>query len=477
MERQLTATDPRGRDAPFGFTVAAPETIARLSIDLRSGQEEWGRRAVQERLSVLQQWAGQLRSMQPTLQRALEADTGRRLISATEIEGSLRRIEYWCEQAPAVFAEESAGRSESVPSVKYRHVRVPYDLVGVISPWNFPLLLTLIDAIPALVAGCAVLAKPSEVTPRFVEPLRQSIAAVPALASVFQLVSGDGETGQAVIDHVDAVCFTGSVETGRKVGARAGDRLIPAFLELGGKDPLIVMAGADVQSAVDAALRSSCINTGQACQSIERVYVHESLYPMFVKQLIADARRVTSNCERIDEGVLGPFIDSSQVEKVRRQIEDAVAKGARQETGEFIYRGDGGVWLTPVVLTGVTHGMQVMREETFGPVIPVMTFHSDEEAVALANDTAFGLSAAVIGGDDQRVLAVAKRINAGAVSINDAGMTTLVGDVEKDSFGLSGMGRSRMGASGLRRFLRARALLMQSKSPVPISYFEEAASN
>jgi len=475
MAEVLKASDPRGQLPPHELTACDAREVAGIAAELRQAQVQWQAGSASERVEVLQQWAAAMEGMSAELQAAVEEDTGRRLIAATEVDGCIRRIRYWCEKAPALLSKVSQGQSESAPSVHYQHVFVPYPLVGVISPWNFPLLLTLTDAIPALAAGCAVMAKPSEITPRFAGPLQKSIDAVPALAGVFRIVTGAGETGQSLIDNVDVVCFTGSVETGRKVGAQAGGRIIPAFLELGGNDPLIVLEDADLESAVTAALRASCISTGQACQSIERVYVHESLHDEFIRQLVDEAGKVSATSERIDRGVLGPFIDGRQADKVRTQIEDAVERGARQLSGDFIQNGDG-TWLTPVVLTGVDHTMAVMTEETFGPVIPVMSFATDAEAIALANDTEFGLSAAVIGGDVERALAVARQINAGGVSVNDAGLTTMVSDVEKDSFGLSGMGRSRMGETGLRRFLRSRALLIQEQPPAPISVFTEQES-
>jgi len=406
---------------------------------------------------------------------AVEADTGRRLLAGVEVEGSARRAEYWARHAPQILAARSSGVSESAPGVNFEHQFLPYPLVGVISPWNFPLLLTLTDALPALAAGCAVIAKPSEITPRFMAPLQEVIASVDGLADVFALVGGAGATGQAVVDQVDAVCFTGSVETGRKVGAQAGGRVIPAFLELGGKDPLLVLEGSDVDLAAAVALRASCISTGQACQSIERVYVHACLFAEFVEKLVAQAQQVTVNIDRIDEGVIGPFIDPRQADTVARHLADALARGATQHCGGLVEGAAGGIWCKPVVLTDVDHQMLVMREETFGPVIPVMSFTDNGQAVALANDTTFGLSAAVLG-EPGRAEAVARQINAGAVSINDGGLTTLVSDVEKDSFGLSGVGRSRMGPTGLRRFLRNKALLTQTETPLPIAAFSEQKS-
>ena len=259
--------------------------------------------------------------------------------------------------------------------------------------------------------------------------------------------------------------------TGRLVGARAGGRLIPAFLELGGKDPLLVLADSDLDTAVAVTLRSSVIATGQACQSIERVYVHDSLFDEFVARLVRAAGRVELNTGRVDTGHIGPFIDPRQGDKVAIQLEDARSRGAVQHCGGIV-RHNGGVWCRPVVLTGVDHDMLLYREETFGPVMPVMPFADDKEAVRLANDSAFGLSAAVLG-ERTHATAVASCLNVGAVSVNDAGLTSSVGDVEKDSCGVSGVGRSRMGDGGLMRFLRRQAVLVQTAVPPPIDAFRE----
>lgn len=470
MSNFLLAANPRGGEA-FRFRAANPAEVAAAAGRLRGAHPDWAALPAGERMAVLERWCGVLRERRAEIVAALANDTGRRLLSEAEIDGALRRIEHWRRKAPELLAERSAGVSESVPSVRFEHRAVPLGLVGVISPWNFPLLLTLIDAAPALAAGCAVLCKPSEHTPRFVEPLMDTVRKVPELAAVFDCVRGGPDVGSAVVDAADAVCFTGSVATGRLVGARAGERLAPAFLELGGKDPLVVLADADVETAAATALRGSVVATGQACQSIERVYVHEAIHEAFVERLVTAASAVTLNAERIDRGHLGPFIDPGQADRVEAQLADAVAGGATLHCGG-LRRRNGGVWCAPVVLTDVHHGMLLYREETFGPIVPVIPFANDDEAVRLANDSDFGLSAAVLGAEEHAVR-VAGRLRAGAVSVNDAGLTAQVGDVEKDSFGVSGVGRSRMGASGLLRFLRRQALLVQTGPAAPLDAFRE----
>ena len=472
MGNTISTPSPRGGSAVFRYESDDPDEVAAVAARLRAAGNAWWVAGGKYRVGVLESWQAALAENRGTILDALVEDTGRSLLARSEFDAGLRRIDHWIAKAPALLAEESSGSSAMAPTVEYKHRFVPVGLVGVIGPWNFPLLLPLIDAVPALAAGCPVLVKPSEFTPRFVESLAQAVAQVPALAEVFAFVRGGRDTGEAVVDQADAVCFTGSVPTGRLVGARAGARLIPAFLELGGKDPLIVLADAHLDTAVDVTLRGAVIATGQACQSIERVYVHDTLFQDFVSRLVDAANRVEPNVERVDEGHIGPFIDPRQGDKVAIQLDEARARGAVQHCGGIIRR-DGGVWCRPVVLTGVDHDMLLYREETFGPVIPVMPFADDEEAVRLANDSAFGLSAAVLG-EQAHAISVAERLNTGAVSINDAGLTSSVGDVEKDSFGVSGVGRSRMGDSGLKRFLRRQAVLIQTAPPLPMDAFRES---
>ncbi|MEL7541219.1 MAG: aldehyde dehydrogenase family protein, partial [Pseudomonadota bacterium] len=270
--------------------------------------------------------------------------------------------------------------------------------------------------------------------------------------------------------------FTGSVATGRKVAAAAAGNMIPAFLELGGKDPLIVLESADLDKATDAALRGSVLSTGQACQSIERIYVAESIHDAFLEQLTAKAQTVELNWPDIGRGHLGPIIFDKQAATLQAHIDDAVAKGARVMSGGTVENHGGGKWLLPTILVGATHEMDVMRDETFGPLLPVMAFSTVEEAIALANDTEFGLSAAVFAGTLEEAEAVGRQIEAGGVSLNDAALTALFHEAEKHSFKLSGMGGSRMGPAGFQRFLRRKALIANTGTPAPIGAFAEDAN-
>jgi succinate-semialdehyde dehydrogenase/glutarate-semialdehyde dehydrogenase len=466
----LGVRNPRSGEADHWLRPLDAGGVAAEAARLRALQPAWAALGAEGRAERLGAFAGAIRAHRPALQAALEADTGRRGVSALEIDSVLGMIARWAARAPALVAGVAvADAPAATPGVRFGIAPEPYGLVGVISPWNFPLLLALTDAVPALAAGCAVLVKPSEVTPRFISPLMAAAAEVAGLP--LALVEGDGATGAALVPRVDFVCFTGSVETGRKVALAAAEALIPASLELGGKDPMIVLDSADPGWAARVALSASCRATGQACQSIERIYVAQAILEPFLAALVRAAEAVTLDWPKMGDGDLGPFIFEAQAHKVAAQLADAVAQGARVLTGGRLERLGGGLYMRPTVLTGVDHAMAVMREETFGPVMPVMPFANIDEAVSLANDSSFGLAAAVLAGSLAEAEAVAVRLEAGAVSLNDGALTALVSDAEKSSWKASGLGPSRMGASGLTRFLRRRALLRQTGEALPLAAF------
>jgi acyl-CoA reductase-like NAD-dependent aldehyde dehydrogenase len=469
----IRVRNPRNGEFDYEFEVPEHEALVRRAAALREGQRAWAASPVEQRVELMQRWKSELLSHRAAIIETVTTDTGRHLLAQAEFGGTVGAIDRWCAQAPALVRGEE-GRSKVQPAITYRSQLVPYALVGVISPWNFPLTLSLIDAIPALLAGCAVLIKPSEVTPRFVEPLKRSIAAVPELAAVLDLVPGDGRTGASLVGLVDAVCFTGSVKTGRLVGRAAAEHFIPAFLELGGKDPVIVTESADLDLATDVVLRASVLATGQACQSLERVYVQDTIYERFVERLVEKARAVTINHPDMHSGIVGPLIFYAQADVIADQLDDAVRRGAKILCGGQVEIHGGGRWMRPTVVVDVDHGMKLMTEETFGPVMPVMRFHSVDEAVALANDGVFGLSAAVIAGTLAEAEAIAERIEAGAVSLNDGSLTGVMHEAEKNSFKCSGMGGSRMGPAGLTRFFRKKAIIRQTGRPATIGMFDEA---
>src|SRR6478735_9924300 len=289
----------------------------------------WEAMGVEGRCGVMARWLGEVKARAMDIGEADAVDTGGCHTSYLQGFITMGNIAGWLEDAPKAFDSlKWHGMSSSMPTVEIESQVVAYPVVGVISPWNAPLMLALLDAIPALFAGSAVLLKPSEVTPRVIETLFETVREVPELAAVFDYVTGPGEVGQAVIAEADTICFTGSVPTGRKVAVACAERLIPCNLELGGKDPCIVTETADLERAATAVLRGAVYATGQVCYSVERVYVHESVHDAFVEKLVALAQAVRLNADNPRAGHIGPFTFAPQAVIVKRHLADAVAKGA-----------------------------------------------------------------------------------------------------------------------------------------------------
>ena len=472
LERQIKARNPRTGQLDYQFKAASKHAIKATIDSLRENQPKWRDAGIKYRIEVIKRWQASMRLERVNIVSALQNDTGRLMLADQEFEGLQKSIDSWCSQAPTLL-EPYKQAAVAMPNVEIHGETSPYQILGAISPWNFPLLLSFIDVIPALLAGCSAVIKPSEVTPRFAVPVARSIAAVEELDAVLTIMPGDGLTGQALIDSVDVVAFTGSVTTGKKVAIAAAQKFIPAYLELGGKDPAIVLEGADLDRATTAILRASIVATGQACQSLERLYVAQADHDEFIQLLTEKAMAATLTKDDPNKGIVGPLIFSLQAAVIQQHLDDALQKGAIIYCGGKIEDHRGAKWVAPTVLGNVDHSMLIMTEETFGPIMPVMAFCRPEQAVALANDTSYGLSAAVFGKDEESALSVAKQINAGGISINDAGLTSMVFETEKSAFGYSGMGPSRVGGSGLTRFLRQQSLYVNRGDVLPITVYSE----
>lgn len=436
-----------------------PGNVAPIAAELRAAQAGWEEQGAAHRVDVLGRWSTALLDRKPQMVEALRRDTGRVDLSELEVDSVVANIARCSQWASQLFAPK-AQLDVAGSGVDLHELAASLGLVAVISPWNFPLQLALIDAVPALLAGCAVLLKPSEITPAFVPELAASIRVVPELAQVLRIVEGGPDVGRAVIDTVDAVCFTGSVRSGRQVARHAADRFIPAYLELGGKDAAVVLASADLDVATSAVLWGSTANAGQSCMSIERIYVAREIEDAFIEQLVTKANAVTLDTAGEGSGQLSRFIDPRQADVVAAQLADAVERGATVRCGGKVEFIGSAQFMRATVLTGVNHSMRVMTEETFGPVLPVFGVASVQEAVARANDSEYGLSAAVFGDPDE-ALAVAGRLQAGGISINDVCLTGVVPIGEKQAFKGSGLGPSRMGPSAVSRFVRRRIALMR----------------
>jgi len=465
--RTIPVRNPRTGQVDLHITPPTAEELARICASLREGQKNWGSASLEHRVAVMRQWAERLKAHSAELAEADGVDTGYCTISRMSPGIVIGNILGWSNLAPGVLERARlAGKSSIMPNIAYSTELRPYPLLGVISPWNAPLMLSLIDAVPALFAGCAVIIKPSEVAPRFVEPVLRTIAEVPELAKVLTFVVGDGQTGQDLIQNVDILCFTGSVPNGRKVAEACARRFIPVFLELGGKDPVIVTETADLERAATAIVRGACFGTGQVCFSVERIYVQEKVHDALVNLLVEKAEQITLNYPDANKGHIGPFGFARQAEIVDEHLADAVAKGAVIRTGGKSQNLGGGLYMRPTVVTNVTHEMKLMREETFGPVMPVMKYRTEDDAVRLANDTIYGLSAAVIAGSEEEARRIACRINAGTVSLQDTFLTLAkTRDVESNSFNFSGMGGARTGPGSILRFVRKQAFLTNTAQP------------
>lgn len=462
--KAIKVRNPRTGEHDYEFNAASAQEVGKVITEARDAQRAWQSLGLEHRAKALGEWAAQLETHGKDIVAALSVDTARHRISEEELGAVIHFIHGFCDAAPEVLATPFR-KLDSHPDIVFKVTYAPYPVVGVISPWNFPLVLSFIDAIPALVAGAAVVIKPSEVTPRFVEPLMRSIAAVPALKGIINLVQGGADTGAAIVEQTDAVVFTGSIPTGQKIAAAAAQAFVPAFLELGGKDAAVVLAGSDVQRAATSILRSALYNSGQVCYAIERVYAHESLYDALVAELSAQARTLRRSEAAGDGGHYGPMIFAQQASTIDAQLDDAVAKGAKIVLGGKSETVDGAVWIDPTIVTDVTHEMTLMMDETFGPVVPVMRFTSDAEAEHLMNDSMFGLSGAVFGPDTHTAGDFATKMEAGGVSINDTELPRVMMFAgEKTAFKKSGMGGSRYGATSIMRYVRKRALLANEGS-------------
>ena len=460
MSKPIEIRNPRTGKYDYVIIPPPEKLLIQQCNRLRRAQKSWFDLGLNGRIEALREWKNAIYSTQDNLLEALVIDTGRLRESKLEIDSFLSGIDRWCRLASRLLQDTEKGTSISF--INLQQTAVPYSLVGVISPWNFPLLLSTIDTVPALLAGCAVIVKPSEITPRFMAPLMNAVNAVPQLRDILTFIEGDGKTGATVVENVDLVCFTGSVETGQQVAIAAAQRFIPAFLELGGKDPAIVLESADIELATSALLWGSVVNSGQSCLSIERIYVAKNIFEEFYHKIVAKAHKLNLAYPTLESGEIGPIISERQAAIISEQLKDAVAKGAIIHSGGEVEEIGGGWWCHPTVITEVNHEMRIMNEETFGPIMPIMSFSTVEEAIELANDTYYGLSAAVFSESIDEALEIARQIDAGAISINDAGLTAMMHEAEKNAFKFSGLGGSRMGASALTRFMRKKAFLIKT---------------
>jgi acyl-CoA reductase-like NAD-dependent aldehyde dehydrogenase len=319
----------------------------------------------------------------------------------------------------------------------------PLGVVGIISPWNFPWATPLDEIVMALMAGNAAVVKPSELTPLTALKIATIFKQAQLPDDLLAIVTGDGSTGAALADAgVDKIMFTGSVATGRRVAEAAAKQLIPVVLELGGKDPMIVLEDAKLENAARAAVWGAFANAGQACASIERCYVHESIAPQFIDLVVKETRSLKQGKPAAEVVDVGAMTNERQLQIVETHVSDAVERGAQVQTGGHRVNDPQGWFHEPTVVTGVDHSMELMREETFGPVLPIMTFKTDDEAVRLANDSIYGLTACVFTSDVARGRRLGERIEPGTVMVNEVVYTHAVAQTPWGGVKQSGYGRT-----------------------------------
>ncbi|HEX3511670.1 MAG TPA: aldehyde dehydrogenase family protein [Solirubrobacteraceae bacterium] len=442
-----------------------PEEVAAMAARGRAAQPEWEAYGFEGRARVLLRAQKWVMDNAEQIVSTICSETGKTFEDAelAEIGYAGNAFGFWAKEAQNYLADERIKSSQKlVIGKKIINRWRPLGLIGVIGPWNYPLTNSFGDCIPALAAGNAVILKPSEITPLTSLLMAEGLRECGLPDNVLQIATGRGETGAALVEHVDMIMFTGSTRTGRKVAEAAARRLIPASLELGGKDPMIVMADADVERAANFATYYSMQNAGQTCISIERAYVEEPVYDEFVAKVSEKVRALrVGKPEGPGSVEVGAITFPPQLETIKDHVADAVQKGARVLAGGGEAPG-AGRFFEPTVLVDVDHTMKCMTEETFGPTLPIMKVGDVDEAVRLANDSPYGLGASVFSRDTERGEAVARRLEAGAANVNDAMINYTVLELPMGGAKASGLG-SRHGAGGIRKYCSQQAIVVTPK--------------
>jgi acyl-CoA reductase-like NAD-dependent aldehyde dehydrogenase len=420
-----------------------PADVPRIVAGLRQAQREWEARGAKGRAKVLARYAVWMGEHRDEIESLLIKETGKSATDAAqEVPMLIVIASYYIKTMEKALAPET--RPAALPFLAIKKIAVHYrprPVVGIVAPWNYPVANLLMDGIGALAAGCAILLKPSERTPLTAELLQRGWIDSGA-PEVMAIVQGAREAVEAVVDNSDYIQFTGSSATGVKVMERAARRLTPVSLELGGKDPMIVLEDADVDLAAHAAVWGAMFNAGQTCVSTERVYVLEQVYDQFVDSVVRDVKNLKMGA---GEGYdFGAQIDDSQVDVTERHVADALAKGAKALTGGERPAGPGSFY-PPTVLVDVDHSMACMTEETFGPTLPIMKVSTVAEAV--------------FSRDLERANDVALELDCGAVNINDVIGNLMCTTAPMGGWKTSGIGARFGGADGLRKFCRQEAIV------------------
>jgi acyl-CoA reductase-like NAD-dependent aldehyde dehydrogenase len=474
--------------SPSTFAVTNPatgEVVANVpSLDMadvealvaraRAAQPAWQALGFKERGNLMLDLRAWLVKNRKKVAEALVAEAGKTYEDGLiEVTYSCEALGFWAKQAPRYLRDEKLKPRTALMVGKRVVVRnAPRGVIGVIAPWNYPLVLGFGDVIPALMAGNAVVLKPSSVTPlSSMAMIQDGMVAVGFPADVCLLATGPGRTGSALVDTCDMIMFTGSTETGKMIAERAARRLIPVSLELGGKDPMLVLSDADLERATDVAVSGGLTNAGQTCMSVERIYVEEPVYDQFVQILTDKVSKLRTGVPGTPGTIdIGSMTGPGQSDIVDQHVRDAVAKGARVLTGGK-RRAGAGDFYEPTVLVDVDHTMACMTEETFGPTLPVMKVRDVEEGLRLANDSPYGLNSSVFTRDLARGEEVASRIEAGNACVNDALTNYFELRAPFSGWKTSGLG-GRHGAEGIKKYCKQQTVLTTRFAPPkdPLAY-------
>jgi tRNA pseudouridine(38-40) synthase len=457
--RQMSVVNPATGKVLREFWCATPADVSEAVSRARIAQPTWEQTSLRKRLSVVKRFQCLLSERKQQIARVVTSESGKPYAEAllTEILVALDTTRFLLNESYGILHETPVPHGSLTTKTKRgRLIREPHGVIGIISPWNYPFSIPAGQSLAALAAGNAVVLKPSELTPLSALELSSLFHDAGFSENLFQVVLGDGSTGAALVESdIDKLIFTGSVATGKRIGQTAAARLLPAVLELGGKDPMIVLNDADIEVASSGAVWAAFVNAGQTCLSVERCYVHRSIYESFVSMCAEKAKQL-----RLGDGMdaatdIGPLIHERQLRTVEQHVEDARSRGARILTGGKRMPSLGPNFYSPAVLADVTHEMLIMREESFGPVLPIMAFDSDDEAVRLANDSEYGLAASVWTRNRSRGEAIARQIKAGTVMINDAVSCYGISEAPHGGIKASGIGRTH-GKLGLGEMVRVK---------------------
>ncbi|WP_327656267.1 succinic semialdehyde dehydrogenase [Streptomyces sp. NBC_00483] len=450
---------------------STPEDVATAFERARAAQEVWAKTPVRKRAAVLLRFHDLVLARQAEVLDLIQLETGKaRLHAHEEVQAVAVAARHYGRKAPSYLKPK--GHTGAVPTLtKVTELRQPRGVVGQIAPWNYPLELSVGDALPAFVAGNAVVMKPDTETCLTALWARDLLIEAGLPSEVFQVVIGEGPVvGPELVKHADYVSFTGSTRTGREVAQGAAARLVGVSLELGGKNAMLVLEDADVEKAAAGAVRACFSSAGQLCISIERLYVHESIADEFVARFAARTKGMRLGRSLAYGAEMGSLVGQRQLDTVTRHVDEAVAKGATLVAGGAARPDIGPFFFEPTILDGVEAPMSVCNEETFGPVVSIYRFSDEEEAITLANSTAYGLNSSVWTKSAKRGHEVAARLRTGTVNINE-GYAPAYGSVQSPMGGMkeSGLGR-RHGSEGILKYTEAQTVAHQRVMPMAPSF-------